>query len=184
MILALTAAGCAGGYHVERSVDADGVAVDRMVGNEIGIEGEGEYSEYAIAGSRMDLAGVEEQCYLDAVRHSGSVRPPTYYLLLSYSGPRDLHIVNRRSLTLVIDENASVTLSGRGDVERKAEEVNKTYTESFYYLVPAEVLVRIADAKKVDVLVAGQEFELKCYFLDRNFDNFRRFVKQFVAWAK
>ncbi len=176
-------AGCAGGYRVENSVDADGIEIDRMVGNEIGVEGEGKYSDYAIQGTRMDLAGVDQQCYLDAVRRRKSDGTPVYYLLFSYTGPRDLHIVNRKSLTLLIDGHASVVLTGRGEVERDADEVNNTYTESFYYLIPPEVLVRVADAEEVDVVVAGRVFELKCYLRDKNFDNFQRFVKDYVDWA-
>ncbi|MHC4295552.1 MAG: hypothetical protein ACYSTL_08195, partial [Planctomycetota bacterium] len=146
-------------------------------------EGEGEYSDYAMQGARLDLVGVEQHCYLDAVRRTKSNSTPVYYLLFSYSGPRDLHIVNRKSLTLHIDGHASVVLTGRGEVQREAEEMSDTYTESFYYLVPAEVLVRVADADEVDVVVAGREFELKCYLVDKNFDNFQRFVKDYIDWA-
>ena len=170
-----------GGYIAAGFLALEGV--DQMVGNEIGVEGEGKYSDYAFQGARLDLAGVDQQCYLDAVRRTKSNGTPVYYLLFSYTGPRDLHIVNRKSLTLLIDGHATVVLTGRGEVQRDADEVSEIYTESFYYIIPAEVLVRVADAKEVDVVVAGREFELKCYLHDKNFDNFKRFVKEYIDWA-
>jgi len=160
-----------------------GKLTTRMVGNEIGVEGEGEYSDYAIQGTRIDLTGVDQHCYLDAVRRRGADGRPVYFLLFSYSGPRDLHIVNRKSLTLLIDEHTSVVLTGRGEVEREVNEVSQIYAESFYYLIEPEVLARVANADEVDIVVAGREFELKCYLLDKNFDNFQRFVKEYVDRA-
>lgn len=165
-------------------MDDDGTEITRMIDNEIGVEGEGEYADYAIRGTRMDLAGVEQHCYLDPARHLEPNGDTRYYLLFTYTGPRDLHIVNRRSLSLVIDGTATAVLVGRGDVIRQYSPMNGVYTESFYYYIPAEVLVRLAEADEVNVVVTGRDFQLDCYLLDKNFDGFRRFAKEYVEWVE
>lgn len=175
--------GCAGGYRVQTSVEADGTVIDRMVDNEVGLEGEGEYSDYAIQGSQMDLAEAERQCFLDASRHRAPDGEVTYYLLFSYTGPRHLEIAKRRSMELFIDEHTSLTLRGRGQVTRDENKMENTFSESYDYEISDEVLVRLANANEVKVVVKGSEFDLDCYFVDRNFENFRKFVKEFVDWV-
>lgn len=174
--------GCMGGYRVQTSVDADGTVIDRMIDNEIGLEGEGVYSDYAIQGTQMDLAEVERHCFLDASRHRRPDGEVTYYLLFRYTGPRYLEIAKRRSLELLIDDHTSCTLLGRGQVKRDENKLEKTSTESYQYEISDRVLVRLANAHKVSVVVTGSAFDLECYFVPNNFENFRKFVKEFVDW--
>jgi len=174
---------CAGGYRVQTSVEADGTVVDRMVDNEVGLEGEGEYSDYAIQGSTMDLAEIERQCFLDASRHRAPDGEVTYYLLFRYTGPRHLEIAKRRSMELFIDEHTSCTLLGRGQVTRDENKMEQTFTESYDYEISDDILVRLANANEVKIVVKGSEFDLDCYFVDRNFENFRKFVKEYVDWV-
>jgi hypothetical protein len=181
-LLAAGLLACAGGYHVERHVDELGTETVVMDKNEIGIEGEGEYSDYAISGTEMYLTGVEQYCALDAARRTKMDGSRHYYLRLSYTGPRELNIVDRRSLKLVFDDQSVVTLAGRGEVERESEPMIGSWSEMFYYAIDDEVLVRMSEADEVHVIVTGSEFELQGYLLDRNFDAFQAFVKDYVHW--
>jgi hypothetical protein len=180
LVFAFYLVGCAGGLNVGTSVEPDGTVIDRMINNEIGLEGEGEYSDYAIEGSRMDLVGVDQYCYLDASRHRELDGSTTYFLEFSYTGPRELYIERRKSLELVIDGGAPVVLIGQGEVAREEDKMNKTYVESFRYLIPVHVLVKSANAKEVDVIVTGRDFVLNGYLLENNFDNYKKFVKDYV----
>jgi hypothetical protein len=174
--------GCSAGYRVESSVDARGVEIDRMVDNEIGLEGEGEYSDYAMYQTDMYLTGVEQHCDLNAWRQQWPGGQTTYYLHFSYTGPRYLNIQNRRSLKLVIDLYTSTTLEGRGEVTRAEDKMYKTFTESFDYLIPVEYLVTMAGADDVQVIVEGVDFELRGYLTEKNFADFKKFVADYVDW--
>jgi hypothetical protein len=181
--LAVTAliVGCAGGYRVQSSIGADGTVIDRMVDNAIALEGEGQYSDYAIPGVDMDLVGIEQSCFLNASRHRAPDGSLTYYLLFSYTGPQRLNIGHRRSLELVIDRKYSIVLVGQGEVARDQDKMNKTFTESFEYLIPVETLVMLSRADEANVIVTG-EFELRGYFDGGNFSNYVKFVENYVDW--
>jgi hypothetical protein len=181
-LLAAGLLACAGGYHVERDIDDLGTETVIMDKNEIGIEGEREYSDYAISGTDMYLTGVEQYCALDAARRTKMDGSRHYYLRFTYTGPRELNIVDRRSLQLVFDDQSSVTLSGRGEVERESDPMSGSWSETFYYAIDDEVLVRLSEADEVHVVVTGSEFELRCYLLERNFDAFQAFVRDYVHW--
>jgi len=169
-----------GGYRVERSLSGDGVITDRLVQNEITLEGEGDYADFAIDGVQQNLVGVDQQCFLDPARRWDRYRTATYFLLFSYTGPRELFIERRRSLELVIDGYYSTKLVGQGEPARTADQMAGTYTETFEYLVPAEVLARVAQSDEVILTVTGREVTLHGFFDAKNFENFRRFVDEFV----
>ena len=40
----------------------------------------------------------------------------------------------------------------------------------------------MSEADEVHVIVMGSEFEIQGYLLDRNFDAFQAFVKDYVHW--
>ena len=181
-VLAAGLLACAGGYHVERHVDDLGTETVTMDKNEIGIEGEREYSDYAISGTAMYLTGVEQYCALDAVRRTKMDGSRHYYLRFSYTGPRELNIVDRRSLELIFDDQSTATLEGRGEVERESDPMSESWSETFYYAIDDEVLVRLSEANEVHVVVTGSEFELRCYLLERNFDAFQAFVRDYIHW--
>ncbi len=180
LVFVLYLVGCASGLKVETSVEPGGTVIDRMVNNEIGVEGEGEYSDYAMDGSSMDLVGVVHYCYLDASRHREPGGATTYYLEFSYTGPRELYIERRKSLELVIDGATPVVLVGQGEAAREQDKMNKTYVESFKYLISVHTLVRLAGAKEVGVIVTGRYFVLNGYFVKKNFANYKTFVKDYV----
>jgi hypothetical protein len=182
LCVASISAGCAAGYRVETSVDARGVEIVCTVDNEIGLEGEGEYSSYAMYESEMFLSGVEHHCYLDASRRLYPDGQTTYLLRLSYYGPRYLNIQNRRSLKLVIDQHTSTTLEGWGEIVREEDKMNKSFHESFDYLIPVDYLVTLSRANEVLVTVDGIDFELTGFLTDANFDIFRKFVAEYVDW--
>jgi hypothetical protein len=178
--LVLLAAGCAGGPGVNTTVDADGYTVVRTVDNEIGLEGEREFSEYALEGIEMDLAGVERAVFLDAVRRSRPGERPIYFLRLTYTGPVELYIERRRSLELAVDNSGRFTLRGTGTADRSYDEMNRTHTETFDYTIPMDVLYRLSRARDVTLQITGRDIVLNGYLLDRNFDAFRRFVDDHV----
>jgi hypothetical protein len=161
-------------------VDADGYTVVRTVDNEIGLEGEREFSDYALEGIEMDLVGVERAVYLDAVKRSRPGERPVYFLRLTYAGPVELYIERRRSLELYVDNSGRYALRGHGSVDRSYEEMTRTHIESFDYAVPMDVLFRISRAREVTLVITGRDIVLDCYLLDRNFDTFRRFVDEHV----
>lgn len=178
--LAVLAAGCAGGLNVQTTVDADGYTVIRTVDNEIGLEGEREFSEYALEGIEIDLAGVERAVYLDAVKRSRRAERPVYFLRLTYTGPVELHIERRRSLEMSVDNSGRFTLRGFGEVDRTFDEMNRTHIESFDYAIPMDVLYLMSRAREVTLVITGRDIVLDGYLLERNFDTFRSFVDEHV----
>jgi hypothetical protein len=180
LVLVLYLVGCASGLNVETSIEPDGTVIDRMVNNQIGIEGEGEYSDYAMGGSTMNLVGVDQYCYLNASRHRELDGTTTYFLEFSYTGPRELYIERRKSLELVINGATPVVLIGQGETAREQDKMNKTFVESFRYLIPVHELVNLSDAKEVGVIVTGRDFVLNGFFVENNFNNYKKFVKDYV----
>jgi len=179
--LALLAVGCARlSCRVQTLVEADSVVVDRMVENQIGLEGEGRYSDFAVPGVGMDVAPVERVCFLNASRHRAPDGTTAYYLSFSYTGPDQLIIEERRTMELEIDGADPITLERHGEVSRTQSDLNESSTESCDYEIAAQVLKLLAHARSVHVLVTGSGAEVNGYFLQSNFENFKRFVDGYV----
>jgi len=179
--LALLAVGCARlSCRVQTLVEADSVVVDRMVENQIGLEGEGRFSDFAVPGVSMDVAPVERVCFLNASRHRAPDGTTAYYLSFSYTGPDQLIIEERRTMELEIDGADLITLERHGEVSRTQSDLNASSTESCDYEIAAQVLKLLAHARSVHVLVTGSGAEVNGYFLQSNFENFKRFVDGYV----
>jgi hypothetical protein len=178
--LALSASGCAGQFNIKTSIDEDGYTITQLVDNEIGIEGERGYGDYAIEGVDIDLAGVYRAVYLDPVKRARFGETPVYFLRLTYTGQEELHFERRKSLELKIDGHGPYVLRGSGAVSRSHDAPNNRYTESFDYAVEMDVLLLISRAQDVTLVITGRDVVLDGYLLDRNFDNYRRFVDKYV----
>lgn len=178
--LALITFGCAGQFKVETSVDPDGCTVTHVTENEVGLEGERGYADYAIQGIDIDLAGVERAVFLDPVKRARPGETPVYFLRMTYTGQEELYIERRRSLELMIDNYGPYVLKGFGPVSRVHDAGNKTHTESFDYVVPVDVLMLVIKAQEVTLVITGRDIVIHGYLLDRNFDNYRRFVDEYV----
>jgi len=178
--LALTVVGCAGQFDVKTSIDDDGYTVTHLADNEIGIEGERGYGDYAIEGVSIDLAGVDRAVYLDPVKRARAGETPVYFLRLTYTGQEELHFERRKSLELMIDNYGPYVLRGFGAVSRTHDAINNFHSESFDYAVDMDVLLLIAKADDVSLVITGRDIVLDGYLLARNFDNYRRFVDEFV----
>jgi hypothetical protein len=178
--LALSTFDCTGQWNVKTTVDEYGYTVTHLADNEIGIEGERGYSDYAIECVGIDLAGVERAVFLDPVKRARAGETPVYFLRLKYSGQEELHFERRKSLEMKIDNYGPYILKGFGAVSRSHDEINKTYVESFDYVVPMDVLLLIANATEVTLIITGRDLVLDGYLLERNFVNYRRFVDEYV----
>jgi len=178
--LCVQLSGCAGGYDVRSSVEDDGTIIDRTVDNELGVEGAGDYADYAIPDTDIHAPAVDMVFLLDAARHRAADGSTTYILLFSYTGSQPLSIENRRSLEIVIDDLPPIVLRGQGQVDRREDTLNETHTESFDYLITIDTLVMLSRAREATVTVTGSEFELRGFFREANFATYRKFVDDYV----
>jgi hypothetical protein len=177
----LWVAGCGlSSYRVDTFIEPDSTVVDRMIENQIGLEGEVDYFDYAVPGVNMEVSAVERVCFLNASRHRRTDGTSAYYLAFSYTGPDQLMIEKRPTMELIIDGAAPITLDRHGDVTRIRSELDGSFTESCDYEVTAHALKTITGAKSVRVLVTGTESKVQGYFTRANFDNFKRFVDSYV----
>ena len=175
--------GCTRAYRIDTYTADDGTAINRMLGNEIGVEGEG--LEHTLMGTssgeqhEIPVFTAEKRCFLDVKRSKGPGGNVTYYLLLSCTMAEPLDIETARSLTVIIDQESAV-LTQEGDVRRVTDATSGHVTESLDYTVSPEFLRKIADAEEVRLIVSGRSGNLDGYFTETNFANFNRFVKEYV----
>lgn len=172
LIFALHIAGCAGaGYRVTRYTSDDGSVVNHTVEN--GFTMEAPYR-----------AG--ERCFLDPGRKEHPDGDVTYHLTLTCVRRDFLGIKRERSLHLVIGRD-SVLLSGAGPPVRTRSPMGSEFVtgganviESMEYAVPADVLRRLADAQRVNLIVYGGNRSLNGYFNIRTHVRFQRFVQEYT----
>jgi hypothetical protein len=119
-----------------------------------------------------------EMMWLNAYRHFSDQHHYAYYLEAIYGSRQDvgyLDISAFRSLTLTID-GQEMTFNLFGEVTR--DEDKGALFETARYEVPADVIHRIADAKKVTVQLKGKRGLISRHFGPENFEKFQKFVSQ------
>jgi hypothetical protein len=169
-------AGCAGGAPaLQTDMEDDGTVTQRMIGNEIGLEGEGEYSDFALGDSEHYIEGQVRYCTLDAGRRVGADGTVTWILFFSYTGPQKLVIERRKSMELLVDGKYKSVLTGQGTPERAENKIEGSFTEHYEYAVPEGVLASVAEADDVIITVTGGEFTLRAYLTSENIAAFKEF---------
>ncbi len=178
-ILVGQTAGCASPYHINKQTHDDGTEDYVLFNNEIVVEGAAKYhAEFQEGNYSLD-----RQCFLDVRRSQHGNGDLTYGLIVRYVGSDWLTIEKGRSLELVIGINSFV-FSAEGDLDRQKDPTGNFVTETLDYPVSSDILRRLTDADKVDVIVTGRAGEVRGYFDDRNFANIRRFVHEYVGTAE
>lgn len=175
-IVALYLGGCAAPYHLEKKTHEDGSVDYVMFNNEITVEGAAKYH----AEFREGNYGVERRCFVDVRKSVIPDGEVTYGIVVKYVGSDWLNIEKGRSLELVVGINSFV-LSAEGDLDRQKDPTGDFVTEILDYPVSRELLLRLAQADKVDVIVNGHAGEVKGYFNEQNFTSIRRFVTEHVG---
>ena len=167
---------CAGtGPELQTVTADDGTVTQRMTGNEIGLEGEGEYSDFAMGDSEHYIEGQVRYCTLDAGRRVSAGGTVTWILFFSYTGPQELVIERRKSMEILVDGKYKSVLTGVGSPQRSANEIEGSFTESYEYEVPEGVLDGIVKADDVVITVTGGEFTLRAYLTAENIARFSEF---------
>lgn len=178
VLLAALLAACAGGAPATRTdFEDDGTVTQRTMGNEIGLEGEAEYSDFAIGDTETYIEGQVRYCTLDAGRRVDTDGTVTWVLFLSYTGPQKLVIERRRSLEVLVDGKYRSTLVGQGQPKRSENRIEGSYTESYEYAIPEGVLAEITTADDVIITVTGGEFTLRAYLTAQNIERFKEFFQ-------
>jgi hypothetical protein len=119
-----------------------------------------------------------EMMWLNAYRHFSDQNHYGYYLEAIYGARQDvgyLDIAPFRSLTLTID-GQEMAFNLFGEVTK--DEDKGALFETARYEVPADVIHRIADAKKITVQLKGKRGLISRHFGPENFEKFRKFVAQ------
>jgi hypothetical protein len=101
-------------------------------------------------------------------------------LVLTYIGTTALNIEPGRSLEIVIGLNSTMLSAGGGAVRKSKDPSTKLVTESLDYPVSPQLLLSMAEAATIQVIVSGEDGEVRGSFDDENFANLRRFVNDYV----
>jgi hypothetical protein len=169
---------CAGSGPATRTdVEDDGTVTQRMMGNEIGLEGEGEYSDFAMGDTETYIEGQVRYCTLDLGRRAAEDGTVRWIFFLGYTGPQKLVIERRKSMEVLVDGKYRSVLVGQGSPERSENRIEGSFTESYAYEVPAGVLDGITTADDVVITVTGGEFTLRAYLTADNIARFREFFE-------
>jgi hypothetical protein len=96
-----------------------------------------------------------------------------------YGGSKWINIVDDKSLTLLIDSKKYYYDAKKIDKETRVSKGWDLYQERAVYPISKEELYKIANAKSVRVKLQGQDFYVKGYFVEKNFSNLKRFLKEF-----
>jgi hypothetical protein len=106
----------------------------------------------------------------------------SYSLIAEYvkwvSYPKWLFIKSGESLVLLID-GKRIGLTGEGS-ENHREVVGGNIIETAWYPVSAELIRTISNAKEVKVKLIGSNSFVERYFVQRNFNNFKKFVESYL----
>lgn len=176
MLAALLSAGCAGRYRVDTQTDADGTTTYTVINNEIATEGGTKYND----GFSERNHHVEKRCFLDLRARETPGVGRTFELVLTYIGTTALNIEPGRSLEIVIGLNSAMLSAGGGAVRKSKDPSTKLVTESLNYPVSPQLLLSMAEAETIQVIVSGEDGEVRGSFDDENLANLRRFVNDYV----
>jgi len=119
-----------------------------------------------------------EMMWLNAWRDFSDKYHYGYYLEAVYGARQDVGYLNispLRSLTLTID-GQEMSFNLFGEVIKREDK--GALFETALYEVPADLIHRIADAKKMTVQLKGKRGLISRHFAPENFDKFRKFVEQ------
>jgi hypothetical protein len=119
-------------------------------------------------------------CFLDLRAREKSGGEKTFELVLTYIGSTALNIEPGRSLEIVIGLNSTTLSTGGGAVRKSKDPSTKLVTESLDYPVSPQLLLEMAEAETIQVIVSGEDGELRGSFDDENFETLRRFVDDYV----
>ena len=176
MVSALLSAGCAGRYRVDTQTGADGTTTHTVINNEIATEGGTKYNDGFSERNRH----VEKRCFLDLRAREKPGAGKAFELVLTYIGTTALNIEPGRSLEIVIGLNSTMLSAGGGAVRKSKDPSTKLVTESLDYPVSPQLLLSMAEAATIQVIVSGEDGEVRGSFDDENFANLRRFVNDYV----
>ncbi len=113
-------------------------------------------------------------------RISTKTQPEKYFTLeIVYGGSKWINIQEDKSLTLLVDSKKYYYDAKKIEKETRVSKGWDLYQERAYYPITKEELYKIANAKSVRVKLQGQDFYVKGYFVEKNFSNLKRFLKEF-----
>lgn len=139
----------------------------------------------------MQLNWVSYELYgamieLNAQRLVPKVGRASYQLIVVYydsgydRGGEWLFIKAGESLILLVDGERIGLRTSENLIKREVG-YGGSITETAFYLVPVEVLLKLANAKRVEVKIVGRHYFVTRHFRGGNIANFRRFCKNYVA---
>jgi hypothetical protein len=136
----------------------------------------GLYTADSMAGNSLEGKLSHE---LNAARYLARDGTVNYALGVYYFGKDWMFIKPGESLILVIDGKRH-GLKGQGSLRYRKTLENGTVSELAKYPVTPQLLKEIANANRVDVTIIGGNFVSVAHFSERNFENFKKFVNDYV----
>lgn len=104
-----------------------------------------------------------------------------YYFVLVCVNNDWLFIGEGNSLTLLVD-GEKIELVTFGSVNQETVSVGKDVycKEKAHYLVEKELILKMANAKSIDLKITGSNVFVERKFNKSNFSNFKRFIKDYI----
>ncbi len=106
----------------------------------------------------------------------------SYNLVLNYDASEWIFIGEGESLILLVD-GKRLGFVGDGS-SRYRRTSGYGIHEAAYYDITLKKITQIANAKEVNLKIIGDPYYTKAQFTKENFDNFKRFVSEFVNIKK
>lgn len=103
-----------------------------------------------------------------------------YSLVVEYAGEGWLFIQEGESLILLVD-GQRIGLKGDGSSRHRNTVYGGVVSEQALYDINREDLIKISNANEVKVKIIGSQYFAERHFSQVNFENFKKFVAQYVT---
>ena len=131
-------------------------------------------------GSDNASFGTEWVLNFGVVQYKHKNSPGVKYILeIVYGGSKWINVLEENSLTLLVDSDKYYYSTKRVDRETRVSQGRDLHQERAFYPVSRQEIYKIANAKSVRVKLSGDDFYVKGYFVEKNFPNLKRFLKEF-----
>jgi hypothetical protein len=131
-------------------------------------------------GSDNESYGTEWVLNFGVVQYKHKKSPEVNYILeIVYGGSKWINILEDNSLTLLVDSKKYYYSTKKIETETRTSKGRDLHQERAFYPISRGELYNLANAKSVRVKLQGQDFYVKGYFVEKNFSNLKRFLKEF-----
>ena len=164
LIFIVTFIGCSTSFYKVNTIqdEFDGYTINRMEDNTL--------SGGGLLGDRIEI---------NAQKFTTKDGDKLYSLIVEYGGEGWLFIRKGESLILLVD-GKRIGFTGEGSSGNRDVLYGNAVMESAFYDISPKDLVKISRAKNIKVKIVGNKYYFERNFSEKNFENFKKFVVQYV----